>query len=171
LSLGFGPKFIFKPLLELLIGRHHFLLSLTELLQFAFHLLLPLVPLLTGNRRALFLVLQRALKLKYLLRKFLHFLTQLAYFSLVLSLLLDVVRILFYFLFFELLNELSFLLILLLGLLREVLDLLQVKGLLLVVLGFALPLHACDFLLLFEGLVHPLGHLALLSRQVFPHTV
>ena len=111
-------------------------------------------------------VLELIFKLKDLLGKLLNFCGHFADLFFVLGLGLIVVIRGFDLLLFQLLDQLALLLVLALRLLCQVLDLLQVEGLLLVVLRFAGFLDASDILLLFEGEIHALCHFLLLPDHV-----
>lgn len=71
----------------------------------------------------------------------------------------------------KLLYELSLFLVLLLSLLGQVLNLLHIECLLLVILGLACFLHACDVLLLLQAGVHALRNFLLLTDEVLPQLV
>jgi len=134
--------------------RSEVFFGLTETLQLTVHNLLLFEPFLTLHCELLLFILQVVLKLKDLFAQFLHRFGQLA--NLILILLLGLITTIdsLDLLLLDLLDQLPFLLILSIGLLGQVLYLLEVECLLFVVFGFAGFLHPGDVLLFFEAGVH-----------------
>ena len=127
-------KLYVKLLLEFVVRRGQVILGLAELLEFTVHLLFALVPLLSLDGSILFLVLQLIFKFKYLLRKLFDFCGHVSDLFFVLRLGFSVSIGSLDLLFLQLLNQLPLLLVLRLRLLSQVLDLLNIKSLLLVIL-------------------------------------
>lgn len=117
LRLTLGSELDVEPGLQLFVCLRQLILRLSQLKQFAVHHLLTLVPLLSLDRQVLFIILLLVFKFKDLLTEFFDFLGQGSDFQLEFSFLLVVVGHCFNFLLFELLNELLFFFVLLLGLL------------------------------------------------------